>query len=74
MHLNLTLVDQAGVLATVPPSQGFHRCMDVDAEGCRVYFLLTAGQKEDSVHVHVALERGRQTGFSIPPPFSFISV
>ncbi|XP_027130071.1 integrin beta-1-like [Larimichthys crocea] len=62
VHLNLTLVDQAGVLATVPPSQGLHRCMEVDAEGCRVYFLLTAGQKEDSVHVHVALERECPSG------------
>ncbi|KAG8009644.1 Integrin beta-1, partial [Nibea albiflora] len=39
------------------PCTGLHRCMEVDAEGCRVYFLLRTGQKEDSVHVHVALER-----------------
>ncbi|TKS87398.1 Integrin beta-1 [Collichthys lucidus] len=40
------------------PKECETRCMEVDAEGCRVYFLLRAGQKEDSVHVHVALERG----------------
>ncbi|KAM9337147.1 integrin beta-1-like [Symphorus nematophorus] len=56
-HLNLTLVDQAGVLATVAPTPGLHRCMEVDTEGCRVHFLLRTGQKEDSVHAHVALER-----------------
>lgn len=59
-HLNLTLVGDAGVLATVAPSSGLHKCMEVDAEGCRVHFLLSAGQGEDSVHAHVALERGRQ--------------
>lgn len=58
VHLNLTLVGQAGVLATVPPSSGLHRCMEVDTEGCRVHFQLRTGQKEGSVHVHVALERG----------------
>lgn len=57
-HLNLTLLGQANDLATVTPSSG-HRCMEVDSEGCRVHFLLRTGQKEESVHVHVALERGR---------------
>uniref|UniRef100_A0A3B4UCG1 Integrin beta n=1 Tax=Seriola dumerili TaxID=41447 RepID=A0A3B4UCG1_SERDU len=37
--LNLTLVGQAGVLATVAPSSGLHKCMEVDTEGCRVHFL-----------------------------------
>uniref|UniRef100_A0A3B4UAQ9 Integrin beta n=1 Tax=Seriola dumerili TaxID=41447 RepID=A0A3B4UAQ9_SERDU len=39
--LNLTLVGQAGVLATVAPSSGLHKCMEVDTEGCRVHFLLS---------------------------------
>ncbi|XP_073344181.1 integrin beta-1-A-like [Pagrus major] len=59
VHLNLTLVGQAGVLARVPPSPGLHRCMEVDTEGCRVHFLLRTGQKED---VHVALERECPSG------------
>lgn len=68
VHLNLTLVGQAGVLARVPPSPGLHRCMEVDTEGCRVHFLLRTGKKDD---VHVALERGKQTGLSI---FIFLTV
>ncbi|KAK2859721.1 hypothetical protein Q5P01_004341 [Channa striata] len=60
-HLNLTLVGQAGVLATVPFSQGLHRCMEVDTEGCRVHFLLRGGQK-DTISVHVALERECPSG------------
>lgn len=62
-HLNLTIVGQAGVLATVPSSPGLHRCMEVDTKGCRVHFLLRTGQK-DAIQVHVALERGRQTRVS----------
>lgn len=58
-HLNFTLVRQSGVLATVPTSPGLHRCIEVDAEGCRVHFLLRTGQKEGSDHFHVALKRGR---------------
>lgn len=61
-HLNLTSVGQAGVLATVPPSPGLHRCMEVDTEGCRVHFLLRTGEKED--FASVALERGRQSRVS----------
>uniref|UniRef100_A0A3B4YXX4 Integrin beta n=1 Tax=Seriola lalandi dorsalis TaxID=1841481 RepID=A0A3B4YXX4_SERLL len=37
--LNLTLVGQTGVLATVAPSSGLHKCMEVDTDGCRVHFL-----------------------------------
>ncbi|XP_036935724.1 integrin beta-1-like isoform X1 [Acanthopagrus latus] len=59
VHLNLTLVGQAGVLARVPPSPGLHRCMEVDTEGCRVHFLLRTGQKDN---VHVALERECPSG------------
>uniref|UniRef100_A0A671XYB4 Integrin beta n=1 Tax=Sparus aurata TaxID=8175 RepID=A0A671XYB4_SPAAU len=59
VHLNLTLVGQAGVLARVPPSPGLHRCMEVDTEGCRVHFLLRTGKKDD---VHVALERECPSG------------
>ncbi|XP_035508431.1 integrin beta-1-B-like [Morone saxatilis] len=62
VHLNFTLVGQAGVLATVTPSPGLHRCMEVDTEGCRVHFLLRTRQKEESVHVHVALERECPSG------------
>lgn len=65
VHLNLTLVGHAGVLATVPPYPGRHRCMEVDSEACRVHFLLQSRQKGGSVHAHVALERGKQTKFSI---------
>uniref|UniRef100_A0A667WYV0 Integrin beta n=1 Tax=Myripristis murdjan TaxID=586833 RepID=A0A667WYV0_9TELE len=46
-HLNLTVVGQAALLALVPPSAGLHRCMELDTEGCRVHFLLRAGQKEE---------------------------
>ncbi|GAA6227175.1 integrin beta-1-like [Lates japonicus] len=60
-HLNLTLLGQANDLATVSPSSG-HRCMEVDSEGCRVHFLLRTGQKEESIHVHVALERECPSG------------
>lgn len=59
-HLNLTLVGQAGVLATVLSSPDLHRCKEVDTKGCRVHFLLRTGQK-DAIQVHVALERGKQT-------------
>ncbi|XP_051267270.1 integrin beta-1-A-like isoform X4 [Dicentrarchus labrax] len=62
IHLNFTLVGQAGVLATVPPSPSLHSCVEVDTEGCRVHFLLRTRQKEDSVHVHVALERECPSG------------
>uniref|UniRef100_A0A667X2E9 Integrin beta n=1 Tax=Myripristis murdjan TaxID=586833 RepID=A0A667X2E9_9TELE len=61
-HLNLTVVGQAALLALVPPSAGLHRCMELDTEGCRVHFLLRAGQKEGSVHIHVALERECPSG------------
>uniref|UniRef100_A0A672HIP5 Integrin beta n=1 Tax=Salarias fasciatus TaxID=181472 RepID=A0A672HIP5_SALFA len=47
-HLNLTLVGHPGVLATAAPSAGLHRCMEVDTEGCRVHFALSAGEKEPS--------------------------
>ncbi|XP_070842029.1 integrin beta-1-B-like isoform X2 [Chaetodon trifascialis] len=61
-HLNLTLVGQAGALATVPPYPGLHKCIEVDAEGCRVHFLLRSGQKEDSVLAHVAFDRECPSG------------
>ncbi|XP_041817036.1 integrin beta-1-like [Chelmon rostratus] len=62
VHLNLTLVGHAGVLATVPPYPGRHRCMEVDSEACRVHFLLQSRQKGGSVHAHVALERECPSG------------
>ncbi|XP_069562891.1 integrin beta-1-like isoform X1 [Brachyistius frenatus] len=56
-HLNLTSVRQTGVLATVPNSPGLQRCMEMDTEGCRVHFLLKAGEKGEPIRAHVALER-----------------
>ncbi|XP_035802869.2 integrin beta-1-like [Amphiprion ocellaris] len=61
-HLNVTLVGQTGVLATAHPSLSLHRCMEVDMEGCRVHFLLRAGENEDSIHARVALERECPSG------------
>ncbi|KAK2886692.1 hypothetical protein Q8A73_020638 [Channa argus] len=60
-HVNLTLVGQAGVLATVPFCQGLHRCMEVDTVGCRVHFLLRTGQK-DTISIRLALEREWPSG------------
>ncbi|XP_030613089.1 integrin beta-1-like [Archocentrus centrarchus] len=54
-HLNLTLVGQTGVLATVPSSPGLRRCLEVDSESCVVHFLVRTGEKGD--FFYVALER-----------------
>ncbi|KAM9839732.1 integrin beta-1-like [Aulostomus maculatus] len=62
LNLTLTLVEQAGVLAMVPPSPGLHRCMEVDPDGCRVNFLLRTGQTDASAHAHIALRRECPSG------------
>ncbi|KAM4605960.1 integrin beta-1-like [Polymixia lowei] len=61
-HLNLTLVREAGVLALVPATTGLHRCREMDAEDCRVHFLLRTGQQTGSVQIHVALKRECPSG------------
>lgn len=58
-HLNLTLLEELAHLPQENHNAGLHRCKERDVDGCWVHFLYQAEHRNQSAHIHVALERGK---------------
>lgn len=61
-HLNLTLLEELAHLPQENRNAGLHRCKERDMDGCWVHFLYQAEHRNQSAHIHVALERQCPSG------------
>ncbi|KAG5850493.1 hypothetical protein ANANG_G00083050 [Anguilla anguilla] len=61
-HLNLTLLEELAHLPQENHNAGLHRCKERDVDGCWVHFLYQAEHRNQSAHIHVALERECPSG------------